>query len=170
VREKALILTHFIALGLVGSLPPAQVNTITAVAERTVTPARIPVGTAGTAEIPVGASRFAAPMDPADRFPHAFAFGQFLGENEKIVSIERLTMSAAGASLGVQIDQSTSRAPIIGTDGKAIQLWFFCTEEFQAHPAFSGNGVQIAVSALVRTDAVPFHQLERTAVLTVRQQ
>jgi hypothetical protein len=109
-------------------------------------------------------------MDPADRFPHAFKFTQFLADAEKITSIERLTMSAAGASLGVQIDQSAGRAPIISDDGKAIQLWFLVADEFQGHPAFTGNGVEITVAALVRTDADPFHQLERTAVLTVRQQ
>jgi len=109
-------------------------------------------------------------MEPADRAPYAFDWSKIIGLDEKISEITRVTMSAAGAAVGVAIDNSTGRRPIISDNGKAIQLWFLCLDAFQDNPVFSGNGVNITVTCRVRTDADPYKQFERTAVLILRQQ
>lgn len=129
-------------------------------------PVDSPVGT----DVPLGAYSWPRPLDPSDRAPYAFDFSQLLGSAERIADIVRLTMSAAGAAVGVEIDTSAGRTPIIGTEGKAVQIWFRVAEASQDDPAFTGPGVRVGVSILVETDAVPFKRFERTAVLTVREQ
>jgi len=166
------MLAHLIALGVltVPTQPPADVGSVIAGTQRTVSPLQVPSSAAVGDNVPLGAYRWPAPMEPADRAPYAFDWSKILGTDEKIAEITRVTMSAAGAAVGVEIDSSTGRRPIISENGKAIQLWFLCLDAFQDNPVFGGNGVNITVTCRVRTDASPYKQFERTAVLTVRQQ
>lgn len=161
-----------ILLGLFGTDAAPGTGEIIAPASRTVTPAQVPATAAAnaSAEVPVGALAWAAPLDPADRAPYAIDWRQLLATDERVADIVRLTMSAAGAAVGVTIDQEDGRTPIIGTDGKAIQIWLKVADAFQDNAAFQGAGVRVAIAALIETDSVPFKRFERTSVLTVRQQ
>ena len=93
-----------------------------------------------------------------------------MAEDETIAEIVRLTVSATGAAVGVEIDDGGERLPIIDTEGKKIQMWFLVDDGFQANAAFAGAGVAVGIAALIRTDAEPYKEFERTAILTVRQQ
>lgn len=138
----------------------APVDQIIAIPERIVAITRVAAGPPG----------WQAAFDPSDRAPYAMDWTAMLEIGETIVDIVSLTMSASGASVGVQIDASTGRSPVIGPDGNMIQFWFLCDPLFQHDPAFLGAGVAVSISALIRTSATPFKEFERTAVLTVRQQ
>lgn len=165
------MLTVLLCLGIIGAAPPdAGTGDIIAIAERTVAPVTVPSVGTSAAPIPLNAYQWRSPFDPADRAPYALDWKALLATDEKIASIVRLTMSASGAAIGIRIDDTAGRAPIIATDGKATQLWFRVEPEFQENTAFAGAGVQVAVAVLVRTDATPYKDFERTAVLTVRQQ
>lgn len=156
------MITHLLCLGLLAGAPssePAEVGEIIAIAERTVSIGRLASGPYS----------WPAALDPADRTPYAIDWTAMLDEGEKIAAILQLTMSASGASAGVKIDDTAGRRPIIGEDGTTIQIWFLCEPAQQMKPVFSGNGVAVSVSALIRTDLDPFKEFERTAVLTVKQ-
>ena len=157
-----------IALGVLG-VSPAAVGDITATADQTAKVSSVPTVAVSGVEIPLGAVIWAQPLDPSDRAKRAIDFSSALPAGSKIFSIERLTVSAVGAALGFQIVQEDPRRPIIGTDGLKVQLWFCVDPAFQSNPAFSGNGTPVAVSVLVRTDADPYEEYERTNVQTVRQ-
>jgi hypothetical protein len=139
--------------------PTAETGPIIATSERTVTIAKV-------SSAPYA---WASTFDPADRAPYAIDWSQMLDQGEKIDEILMLTMSASGASVGVEFDSTEGREPIIGTDGKTIQFWFLCNPAFQRNVIFTGAGVQVSLSALIRTDADPYKEFERTAVLTVKQ-
>lgn len=119
--------------------------------------------------MPSSAYRWTAIFDPSDRTPFAIDWSGLLLSDEKVAAIQKITMSAAGAAVGIEIDTSTGRTPIIATDGKKTQCWFLCAPAFQSDPAFQNGGVQIGLSVLVRTDANPFREYERTGVLQVEQ-
>jgi hypothetical protein len=89
---------------------------------------------------------------------------------ELIASISSITMTALGVSLGVQVDSDSDRVPIIDTGGQKVGLWFKVDDAFKQNAAFSGAGTKVGISVLVRTDATPYKELERTWVLTVAQQ
>jgi hypothetical protein len=156
--------------GAVIGAPIVATGAIIASADRTLAVSPIPSGTSGSASLPLAASVWAAPFDPADRAPYAIDWTKLLAVGETIVQIDRITMSAEGASLGLQVDTSATRTPIISTDGKKTQVWFLCTAGFQSNAAFAGGGVQVGLSVLIRTSADPYKQFERTGVLIVRQQ
>ena len=122
------------------------------------------------AALPLYASAWTAPFDPADRAPYAIDWSRLLAEGETIAQIDRIVMSAQGASLGISVDIDPPRSPVISTDGTKTQIWFLCDAAKQNDAAFSGEGVQIGLSVLIRTSASPYKQFERTGVLTVRQQ
>lgn len=161
-----------VVLLLLGVLGEQTVGTgpITAPAESTVTAVKVPTATAAPAPLPIGAYQWPAPFDPADLAPYAMKFDTLLVGAEKIVDVERITMSASGASLGLQVATEDERKPIIGTDGKAVQIWLRGDPAFEYNPAFAGAGVKVGISFLVRTDSDPFKRFERTGVVTVRQQ
>lgn len=145
---------------------------ITASADRTIKPMPVPAGSGSSTDpsVPTTADRWRAPFDPSDRAPFAIDWSGLLNSGEMIASIQKITMSAAGAALGVEIDTSTGRAPIIDeAGGKITQCWFLVDPAFQADPAFQNGGVQIGLSVLVRTDSDPFKEYERTGVLQVEQ-
>lgn len=159
-----------IAAGVIALEQPTGIGTIIARPSQT---AAIQIGSnsaVASAPIPNGAAVFGEPFDPSDRAPRAWDFTAQLADGETIVEIVRLTMMAAGAAVGVQIDSGGGRDPIIGTSGKVIQLWFKVNDAHQADAAFLGDGMSVGVAALVRTSSTPSRQYERTAVLTVRQQ
>lgn len=117
-----------------------------------------------------GGYAWTAAFDPSDRAPYAIDFTPILRDAEHITEISRIVMSAEGAALGVQVDSGSGRDPIISTDGKLTQVWFKVASAFQGDPAFADAGVAVSLSVLVKTDAAPFEQFERTAVLRVKQQ
>jgi len=165
------MLAHLLAFGVFAAevvLPPGHGEAI-AGAEHTTAPLKAPGGS-GSASIPLGATFWASPMDPADRKPYAIDWSKVLEADEQVDELVHVTMSEDGAMVGVQIDTSEDRTPIIDAGGKKVQVWFLCLPEFQDDPAFSGAGVNIAVTCQIRTDAEPYRQIERTSVLTVRQQ
>jgi hypothetical protein len=158
--------------GTGGTSEPGITDTgeIIATAQRTVFFQPIPGGAGAGASLPLNAPNWTAPFDPADRTPFAMDWSQLLDDGETILQIDQITMSAEGALLGVQVDNSAGRSPIISVDHTRTQIWFLCDEAFQANAAFAGAGAQIGLSMLVRTSATPFKLYERTAILTVRQQ
>ena len=119
--------------------------------------------------IPLLASVWTPPLDPSDRNKYGMDWTSVLGE-ETIASIETITMSALGASLGVQVDSDSDRIPIIDTQGQKIQLWFKVDPAFKSNPAFSDPGTRVGISVLIKTNSIPYRELERTWVLTVLQQ
>lgn len=163
-----MITALFFALGIFGL--EAGVGEIVATAERTVSPVPVPTVVTSDAPIPINAYQWLAPFDPSDRAPYAYDWSALLGNGETVTDIVRLTMSAAGAAVGVEIDTDPARAPIIDTDGLKTQLWFKVTDAMQNNPAFLGQGLSVGVSVLVKTSSEPFKMYERTAVLIVRQQ
>lgn len=156
--------------GAVTDPPITATGDILATAERTVTPAPVPTGNGSSVDLSLTAYPWAAPFDPADRTPYAIDWSLLLEAAETIEQIDRIRMSPEGAALGIQVDSSVGRSPVISTDGKKTQVWFLCDPAFQSDPLFSGAGVQVGLSVLTRTNADPYKQFERTAVLTVRQQ
>lgn len=141
---------------------------IVAGADRTIAPTVVPSGVSRLTESS-SAYGWAAIFDPADRAPYAFDWSDLLDDGEEIESIQDIRMSAAGAALGVEIDTSPGRTPIIGTDGKHAQLWFLVDPDFRDNADFSDAGVQVAVTMRVRSTATPFKEFERTGNLPVRQ-
>ena len=164
------MLTHLILLGMFNTEIEAGTGEVIATTERTVTIAKTPNATSRASTLPLGSYPWTAHLDPSDRAPFAIDFTGLLDTGETIAEIVRLTVSATGASVGVEIDDSTDRIPIIDTDGKKIQMWFLVDEAFQANAAFAAAGVQVGIAALIRTNGDPYKDFERTAVLTVRQQ
>lgn len=156
--------------GAVVGGPITATGAITATSERTIKPTPVPSGTgANDATVPTSAYRWTAIFDPSDRTPFAIDWSGLLLSDEKVSAIQKITMSAAGAAVGIEIDTSTGRTPIIGTDGKMTQFWFLCAVGFQNNAAFQNGGAQIGLSVLVRTDSDPFKEYERTGVLQVEQ-
>lgn len=147
-----------------------ETGEIVASSERTLAVQPVPAGSVSTLTLPLNSENWSAPFDPSDRAPFAINWSALLAEGEKIAQIDKITMSAQGVSLGVKIDTDAGRTPIISTDRTKTQFWFRCDTAFQSNAAFSGSGVQIGIAALIRTDANPYKQFERTGVLTVRQQ
>ncbi len=163
------MLLHLIAFGFLAVETPAGTGTITVPAGQlaVIKPGVVPVV---ASPIPTDAASFPRPFDPADRRLYAMDWTQHLETGEKIIEILALTMLAPGVSAGVMIDSGGGRNPIIGTDGKRIQLWFRVSPGNQFDPVFNGAGLQVGVAVLVRTDSSPSQEYERTVVLTVRQQ
>lgn len=158
-----------LALGLLD--PPAGnvTGALVAASDQVAAVQKVAVVAASGNAIPVGAPVWSRPFDPADRSPYAWDFGPVLASGSKIASIERITMSAAGAAAGVQIDQQAPRLPVIAADGTHVQVWFLIDGASQIADIFTGNGLQVAVSVLVSTtDDVP-QFYERSLVLTVRR-
>jgi hypothetical protein len=121
--------------------------------------------------IPPTAFAWPKPFDPSNRRPYGMDWTAELGD-QKIASIEALTMSALGASLGVQIEDGSDnikRAPIIDVDGKKIGIWFKVADAFKTNAAFNYPGTKIGVAALIKTDSDPFELIELTWVLTLVQ-
>ncbi|TXI87769.1 MAG: hypothetical protein E6Q40_04540 [Cupriavidus sp.] len=137
--------------------------------DRTIVPTTVPSGSSRLTES-ASAYAWAAIFDPADRAPYAFDWSDLLDDGEQIASIQDIRMSAAGAALGVEIDISSGRSPIIEADiGRRTQLWFLVAASFQGNPAFADSGMGVAVTMRVRTDGSPYKEYERTGVLAVRQ-
>lgn len=164
------MLTALLLLGVLGGEVDVGSGPIIAPPASTVAALSVPSSGAIGNDIPLGAYQWARPLDPADRAPYAFSFAALLATGEEIADIVRLTVSAAGAALGLEIDTSLGRVPIISDDGTTVQLWFCVADAFQENVAFSGAGVRIPIAFLVETNSSPFKRYERTAVLTVRQQ
>jgi hypothetical protein len=156
--------------GEVTNAPIVATGAIVAVSDRTISVSPIPSGASASSTLPQSAPVWAAPFDPADRAPYAIDWTKLLAAGETIIQIDRIAMSAEGASLGVQVDTAVARTPLISSDGKKTQVWFVCAPGFQTNAAFAGAGVQVGLSVLIRTSADPYKQYERTGVLIVRQQ
>jgi hypothetical protein len=159
-----------VALLAAGGTASAGTGTVIASAERTIVlPA---VGTTATVVqgLPLGAPIWQVAMDPSDRAPYGIDYSRLLATGEKIASIQQISVSAAAALIGISIDQSSGRAPIIDTAGKKVQIWFLCNPLEQQASIFSGAGIHAGMAVLVRTDSVPYKEFERTIILNVRQQ
>lgn len=165
------MLLHLIALGVIpqDEDTETETGTVIATADRTAVLTAVQASTAQGAGIPLGAVPWRQQIDPADHVPYAVDFTALLGADEKIASIAGLSVSAAGALLGVQIDTAVGYRPIIDTAGKKIQVWFLVDAAFWASGAFDASGILVTVTARVLTDAEPPKRFERTTVLSVRQ-
>ena len=119
---------------------------------------------------PLGVATWARPFDPGDHRPYAIDFTTQLRDGEEIAAMEEIEMSAAGALLGVGIDTATGYSPIIGDDGKMVQVYFAVEPEFWDELSFAASGLRLPVTFRVRTDGTPYDTIERSALLTVRQQ
>jgi hypothetical protein len=156
--------------GAVTDRPITAKGDIIASAQRVLAVQPVPAGSSASLALPLNASVWTAPYDPSDRVPFAIDWSALLAEGETIEQIDKITMSAQGVSLGIRVDSDPGREPIISTDGKRTQIWLRCDAAFQSNAAFAGSGVQVGIAQLIRTDADPYKQYERTAVVNVRQQ
>ncbi len=151
--------------------PITATGPILAAPERIIKVTVAPLPTSQGSGLPIAVWPWEAPFDPADRVPYAIDFSDLLTEGEKIAQIDRLAMSAPGAAVGLEIDSDAGRTPVIATgNGDMVQFWLRCSPTSQGLAAFLDGGVRVGVTALVRTDAAPFKQFERTGSVTVRQQ
>lgn len=153
----------WIAAGLLPVDFPTIVAPVTVSAARTVLITRAVEGK-------MAAFAWVPPLDPSDRAPYAFDWSDHLDEGENIATIVAITMSALGASLGVEIDNDAGRQPTLDTAGRRVGFWLKVAPSYQANIAFAGPGVDVELAMLIRTTADPFKELERTATVTVRQQ
>jgi len=153
-----------------GDMPGGgDTGTVIATPARTAVLAIAQPATSVASGVPLGATVWSQPFDPADHVPFAIDFAALLDEGEAIVEIEAITMSAAGAALGVAVDDAAPYGPIIDTAGKKVQLWFVVDDAHWSETAFSASGVQIPVAVRVATAGTPPKRFERTCVLMVRQ-
>lgn len=159
-----------LAFGLIATELVMPIETVDVPSERTATLAQIGTGGSAGASLPNGAAAWRQALDPADRTPFAFDWSSLLAEGEKIDSIVRLTVSATAVSLGVKVDDTAGRLPALDTAGKTASLWALVDPAFQSNAAFLGTGVPVGIAMLIRTDSSPQRELERTSILTVRQQ
>jgi len=169
------MLLHLIAFGIIstsGSVIEPGTGDVNAPAGHTAS-AKANTASSGTGVgVPPSAFVWTPPLDPADTDYFAADWSSLLG-TEKIASIESITMTAMGQSLGVQVDDGSTdpaRVPTIDTGGQKIGLWFKVADAFKANAAFSSPGTKVGVSMLIRTDSTPWRELERTWALTVLQQ
>jgi hypothetical protein len=169
------MLLQLIAFGVIpmGDDEPGEPGTdtgaIIATEARTAVLAVLQATNATAVGVPLGATAWQQPLDPADHLPYAIDFTALLGGSEKIAAINEIAMPAAAAMLGVGIDNSEGHSPLIGTDGKKVQVWFAVEPGFWQETAFTSAGVRLPVTFRVTTDSTPPKRIERTAVLTVRQ-
>lgn len=143
-------------------------GTVTAPAGRTAMAASLTAAAGTGSGVPPTAYIWSQPLDPADRTFFVMDWSAWLS-TAKIDSIQRLTMTALGAALGVEIDTDADRIPVLDTGGQKIGLWFKVDPAFQDDLAFSGSGTKVGISALIRTNEVPYQEFERTWELTVAQ-
>lgn len=143
-------------------------GTVSAPAARTAAAAAVTLGAGSGPGIPPSAFMWAQPLDPADRTFYVMDWTTWLG-NSKIAALERLTMSALGASLGVEIDTDADRLPVIDAGAQKIGIWFKVDPSFQANAAFQSPGIKVGIAALVRTNDPTYQEFERTWELTVAQ-
>lgn len=166
------MLLHLIAFGIIST---AGSVVTPGTGDVTVPAGQIAVGKGNTAVsglgtgIPAVAFVWTQPLNPRDRNEYAMDWSSILG-TEKITSIQALTMTALGVSLGVEIDSDADRVPVLDTNGQKIGLWFKVDDAFKDNAAFAWPGTKIGISALIRTDSTPYRELERTWVLTVAKQ
>lgn len=146
------------------------VGQINVPAERTAVMAKVQ-GTAVTSDtIPLGATEWEQPFDPADHAPYAADFSEMLGDNERIARILRIRSSATAAALGIKIDDDPDYAPIIDQEeGKKVQVWPVVDPDLEDSDPFLAAGVRIPVATQIETDSTPPKRFERTSVLKVRQ-
>jgi len=152
-----------------GSPGGGDTGTVIATPARTVVLAVVQASSMVADGIPLGASTWSQQFDPSDHAPFAIDFTALLDTGEKIVEMEAITMSAAGALLGISVDDTTGYSPIIDTGGKKVQLWFVVDSGHWSDTSFAGAGVQVPVSVRIATDGTPAKRFERTCVLIVRQ-
>jgi hypothetical protein len=121
------------------------------------------------ASLPLGAAVWTQPFDPADNRPFGFSFVDQLDADDTIASIERISLSSTAAALGLVIDESAGHSPVIDQDEPVrLQLWFAVTEGFQSASSFDLAGTQMRVAFKIKS--TKGHTIERSGVLTVRQQ
>lgn len=119
--------------------------------------------------LPAGAVPWSRPFDPSDRTPYAIDWTALLVTGEKIADVISITVSASGADLGFAIDTDAARIPLIDATHNRVAMWFTVASGYQSNPAFAADGVKVGISMLIRTDADPYREYERTVILTVRQ-
>ena len=156
---------------LAEAIPPVEPGNgeLTSMADQIANLAVLQPATAKGNGVPYGAADWPRPFDPSDRAPYAWDFSNIIGEGVSIADIVRITVSATGVALGVEVDNQEGRAPIITNDGKHVQVYFLVNVASQTSQQFTNDGVKVPVSVLIRTDENPFEEYERTAILSVRQ-
>lgn len=166
------MLAQLIAFGVEGLISDdveVGTGTVTAGADQTAVLAAQTASGGTTSGLPIDAPVVKKPFDPSDRAPYAIDFTVHLADDETIAELRRITMSASGAAVGVQIDTDPVRPPLIDTGGKKAEAWLIVDDAFQANAAFSGAGIQVGISFLIRTSADPYREYERTIIVVVRQ-
>lgn len=170
------MLASLIAFGVISeaSAAPSDFTPITATGAIVSFPEQKAFATKGEASTvalvgsPENSAIWTIPLDPSDRAPYVMDWTPFLLGTARIASVQRITVSAAGVAAGLTIETG-ERAPIIGTDGKAVRLRLRVADDMQNSVIFTGEGVQVAIAALIRTNAAIFDEYERTWILTVKQ-
>lgn len=162
------MLVTLIAAGVIPLEAAAGAGVFDVPPERIAVLANVQGTTAAGVGIPLGAAAWQQPFDPSDHLAFGIDFRALLDSGETIVDIVALTMSSAGAALGVEIDTASGFAPVIDEDTRAkVQLWLLVDGGSQALSSFDASGVQLAVKCRVATTKAKV--FERSAVLSVRQ-
>lgn len=109
-------------------------------------------------------------MDPSEILDFVFDFANLLQDSEVIDPDQvTLTMSAEGTALGITIATDADREAALIDSDTAILLWLSVDAAFRSNAAFAGAGTTVGVEAHVRTNALPYRELERTFTITIRQ-
>lgn len=161
------MLALLVAAGIIPLQIDAGSGAFDVAPERIATPAKLQAETLLSAGIPYGATPWPWPFDPADEAPYGMSFDNQLDAGETIADILSISLSSAAAALGLTIDVSTGRAPLIDADGqRRVQLWFTVASAQQGSPSYDAAGVRLPVAFRVRTSKG--RRFRRSAVLTVR--
>lgn len=79
-----------------------------------------------------------------------------------------LALSAEAVALGLEIGTGP-RAPITINSSTGIYLWLQVNASFISDPAFSGEGVELAIELTIDTNSSPSRRRQRTLVIRVAQ-
>ena len=164
------MLLHLIAFGFItvgGQVVTPGTGTVDVPADMTAVAKPGTSSGVGTG-MPPTAFALARPLDPSDTAKYAFDFEPTIGD-ANIASLDRVQMSALGASLGLIIESTNGRQPIIDTAGKKIGFWVSIDSTFEFNSAFA-TAQKMGISFQITTDESPSQTFERTCVLTVVNQ
>lgn len=158
-----------IAAGFFEDEVVAETGTIIAAAEDTVLVPKLAALTSISNDLPLGALEHQRPLDPSSRRPFAVDLSAFLPADQEIGDIVRITMSAAGAAVGVIVESASPRQPIVDeSGGRKLQYWLSVVNGSQGNAAFSGAGLKVGIAFLIRTNGTIPQDDEHTVVHTVR--
>lgn len=116
---------------------------------------------------PLNAKKFSMALDTSDVLDFIIGFNSFLQANEEIVSFT-LVLSDEAIADGIILMNSAGRAPSI-LNLTQIKFWLTVNAGNQEDAKFM-EGVDYALTVTITTNSNPSRTLQRTVIVTVRQQ